>query len=273
MIENKPYGSITLTNDGGTILDQTSTVQLVDPASAFVWLKLGWQDLRRSRFRSVFYGLLFVFMGYAVVGSDPGQWRFTLGLIAGMFFIGPFFATGLYEISRQIQREEPLDMLVSLFCWARNPGAIGRFSVLLAALMIAWLVLFSLTFDLSAAAELRNLTPSLLLSGANLKMFVICSIAGSIIAVTVFSVSVVSLPILLDRRVSMQCAVSASVRCVLRNPLALGIWALLIVLITGLSFVLGVIPLLITAPLVGHATWHAYQACITWEQTSQIDSQ
>ncbi|MEE9322492.1 MAG: DUF2189 domain-containing protein [Granulosicoccus sp.] len=266
MIDNKPYSSTTLTSADGTILDQKYTVQMVSPSSGFTWLKLGWRDLRRSRFRSVFYGLLFVLMGFAVIGSDPDKWRLTLGLIAGMFFIGPFFATGLYELSRQIQRNEPLDMLVSLFCWARNPGAIGRFSVLLAILMIAWLMLFALTFDLSAAAELRNLTPEMLLSGTNFKMFVICSIAGFFIAATVFAVSVVSVPILLDRQVSMQCAVSASAKSVLRNPLALCIWALLIVLIVGVSFMLGVVLLLVTAPLVGHATWHAYQACISWEQ-------
>ena len=87
---------------------------------------------------------------------------------------------------------------------------------------------------------------------------------GAILAGVVFTISVVSIPMLLDRPVDFIIAVETSIAAVRVNPGPMILWAALIVLFTGVGLIpipyLNVAPgLLVTMPLIGHATWHAYR--------------
>lgn len=77
-----------------------------------------------------------------------------------------------------------------------------------------------------------------------------------------FAISVVSIPMLLDRGTDTVSAVATSVRVLAANPLAMFVWACLIAAIIGISLLTGFFALLVTAPLIGHATWHAYRATV-----------
>ena len=75
-------------------------------------------------------------------------------------------------------------------------------------------------------------------------------------------VSVVSIPLIIDRHASAGQAMRASVHAVLRNIPAMVLWSASILVLTVIGYAPFLGGLLIVAPLLGHATWHAYKDMI-----------
>jgi uncharacterized membrane protein len=98
-----------------------------------------------------------------------------------------------------------------------------------------------------------------MLSPAQLLGYVVC---GGVLAVIVFSVSVVSIPLIIDRHVRASEAMRTSVRVTLANLPAMVVWAGLIVALTALGFLTLLVGMVVIAPLLGYATWHAYRDLI-----------
>ncbi|MCK5724145.1 MAG: hypothetical protein KAI84_16560, partial [Gammaproteobacteria bacterium] len=74
--------------------------------------------------------------------------------------------------------------------------------------------------------------------------------------------SAFSLPMIMDRKVDVITAVITSINAVLRNRIVSFLWACIIVLIVVIGFATAFIGFIVLMPLVGHATWHAYQETI-----------
>ena len=257
---------------GDTAADTTSgpvapTVHAVQAGDPRKWLVAGWRDMKRSRFLGLFYGFIFVLMGYAISLVYQTKWQLTMGLIGGFFLVGPFLAVGIYDLSRQIERGESPDLLASLFCWRRNPSAIAFFALMLTFSMIVWARVSLIIFALFSTTEFPTLKRVLatVFSFDNLPFLGIWTLVGMFFATVVFAISVVSAPMILDRESDTISAIFASVRCLFASPGPLALWAAMIVLIIGASLLLGFLPLLVTAPLIGHATWHAYRHCLRFE--------
>lgn len=228
------------------------------------WLALGLDDLRATHWRGVFYGLVFAAMGLAIVYVYDTRWQLTMGLTAGFFLIAPFACCGLYALSRQRARAEPPSLRRSLTCWNANPASIGFFAAGLTFVMIVWARVSVVIFALFSTAPLPTLQGALLqiFSSTNLPFLLVWIAVGFVFASVVFAISVVSVPLMLDRNADTMMAVFSSVRALWRNPGPLYLWAGLIVLLIGTSLLLGFVPLLLTAPLVGHASWHAYRELV-----------
>ena len=78
-------------------------------------------------------------------------------------------------------------------------------------------------------------------------------------AAPMFASSVIAMPLLLDRRVTLMQAVLTSWQVVLANPVPMAFWASIIMIFTLLglgSLLLGLIPVM---PMLGHASWHDYR--------------
>jgi uncharacterized membrane protein len=207
---------------------------------------MGYSDVHACRYRSVFYGVCFVLMGFGIDYAHAGNKALALGIAAGFLFAGPFLSTGLYELSRQRQAGESPELVLSLFAWCRNPGAIGRFAVFLSPIMLIWLWVSVPLLDTVA-------------DGFSVSAVFLFSLWLSL-ALLVFVASVISIPMMLDKRVSAKHAIKMSVKSCLSNWKTYGLWAMTIFFITGTSLALAYWPLIITAPVLGHASWHAYQA-------------
>lgn len=232
------------------------------PANAPIdWLKRGWKDLLAVRFQSVFYGLVFVAMGYAIVWVYSTRWQLTMGLLGGFFLMGPFLCTGIYDLSRQLENSGRANLYKSLICWKRNLGSIAFFAVILTFAMIVWarvsLVLFALASETSFPTVQGVLKQ--IFSIDNPQFLLLWGGVGFVFASLVFAIGVIAAPMMLDRKSDTLMAVFTSVRSVHANPKPLYLWAALVVIVIGLSLLLGFLPLLITAPIVGHASWHAYK--------------
>ena len=94
---------------------------------------------------------------------------------------------------------------------------------------------------------------------AGLSMLILGSVIGAGIAFSIYAISVISIPMLMDRSTDLFTAVARSVAVVRANPGPLLLWAWLIAILTAAGVATLLIGLAIVFPLLGHATWHAYK--------------
>lgn len=225
------------------------------------WLGAGWADLAATRFVGVFYGACFAAMGWMIAAMYAGFWKFTMGLTASFFLLGPFVCCGVYWLSRQRERGEKPSLGESLTCWSRNPKSIGFFAAILTFVVVIWARISVITFALFSTHDFPTVQGMLaqIFTFGNLEFIAVWFGVGFIFASLVFAVSVVAVPMMLDRGTDTMIAIFTSFASLARNPLPLYLWAALIVALIGSSLVAGFWPLLLTAPWIGHATWHAYR--------------
>lgn len=229
--------------------------------SALRWLAEGWQEMRATGFRGLVYGALFVVMGLAIRAVYDNLWQMTMGLAAGFFLMGPFICCGIYDLSRQKERGYTPNVSASTLSWVRNWKSIAFFAAMLTFFMIVWarvsVVLFAL-FGAHNYPDLKDIVTKII-SFQNVEFLLIWLGVGFVFASMVFAVSVVSVPMLLDKGADTMEAVFTSVKALWANPLAMLIWAFTIVIVIGVSLVVFLPLLIFTAPLIGHATWRVYK--------------
>ena len=241
-----------------SLMPEIRTVGLDAP---FRWLGAGLKDMQATRLRASFYGLMFMLMGFGIAAIYETRWQLTMGLTAGFFLVGPFLFCGIYWLSRQREQDEQPSLTASLFCWKDNPASIGFFAAILTFLMVVWARVSVVIFALFSTRDFPTMQGVLfqIFSMTNIPFVIAWFGVGFIFASIAFAISVVSVPLMLDRKTDTMIALFTSVRALWKNTVPLYLWAALIVALIGASLLLSFIPLLLTAPLVGHATWHAYR--------------
>jgi uncharacterized membrane protein len=243
-------------------LIETPGVRKVGVGRPFVWLKRGFADLTRVPGTSLTYGVVFAALGAVIVALAWRGGHFAPALTTGFLLVAPFLAGVLYDLSRQLERGGPVNTVAALHAWKRNSGSISLFGLLLALTLIMWervsAVIFALFYG-GRVPDLRNFAGDVLLSGQYHDLVVAYVVIGGLIAVAVYAFSVVSLPMMLDRDVDVATAIVTSVRCVARNPMAMLLWAAIIVVLTAIGFATWMIGLVLVFPWLGHASWHAYK--------------
>jgi uncharacterized membrane protein len=183
------------------------------------------------------------------------------GAITGFVLVAPILCTGLYELSRLLGRGTEPTLRDAMYAWRRDAGPLVRHGLLLVALGTGWVVVSSLLFWLFVKTPIT--TPMEFLrhavEGQGDVAFLLWLMAGAVGAALVFALTAVSPPLLLGRQLSLRRALLTSVRAVGDNPLAMAVWAGLILAAIALSLATAMIGFLLSVPVVGHATWHAYR--------------
>ena len=82
---------------------------------------------------------------------------------------------------------------------------------------------------------------------------------GGVLVAPIFASTVVTIPLLLDREVSVQQAVVASWQVIFANPVPMALWGAIIMVLTLLGFATVLLGLVVLVPVLGHASWHAYR--------------
>lgn len=261
---NDPRPNETVPHDDAPAHSPFPPIRTVALRAPFEWLALGWSDLRAAPAASLFYGAAFALMGLAIHLVFRHMVELTSALTAGFLLLGPFLATGLYDVSRRRQRGMRVALRGTLTAWRANLGAFSLFALGLTVIMLVWarasLVTFALFFS-SGMPSLQNFFGQVV-SAEHLDFVLTYLAVGAVFASIVFAVSVVSVPMMLDRGTDTVVAALTSVRALFANPGPLLLWAALIVAIVGLGFATLFIGLVVAVPLIGHATWHAYQALV-----------
>jgi uncharacterized membrane protein len=235
------------------------------PLSApFDWLRHGADDLRAGGFASLFYGMCFAAGGGVLFLAFRHAVQLVTAVTTGFLLVGPFLCIGLYELSRRREAGEPLSLLATLAVWKRNIGCFGIYSLILIVIYLIWarasLVIFALFYQ--GGMPTLGSFMSQILKFDNIEFLLAYLAVGSVFAMLVFALSVVSIPMLLERNEDTVTAMLASFLALVRNLPMMLIWGALIALLAALGIALGFVGLIVTMPLVGHGTWHAYRALI-----------
>lgn len=237
-------------------------VRIVAAAQPFTWLRRGWADLIRARNASLGFGALVAAFGVGLLALAWGAAYLVPALLGGFLLVAPFGAIVFYALSRQIERGETVDGAAALFAWQRNTGQIALWGLALTLALILWERLAAIVFALfygGEVADLATLVRDILFSGRYIELLIAYFGVGGVLALAVFSLGVVTAPLLLDRDVDVVTAAVTSLRCCLRNPGAALLWALLIAALTALGFATLMLGLVVIFPWLGHASWHAYR--------------
>jgi uncharacterized membrane protein len=252
---------------------QTIKVRKLEMDQPWMWLRKGWQDCLRTPGVSFTYGVLAAITGYVITW---GLFAFdmaylVLPFVAGFLIVGPILAVGLYEASRRGEAGETTTLTEALAAFKRNTSQIALMGMALLLLMIFWArmaaILFFLYFGMEPP-DFANLFVATFLSATSWPFLVIGSAIGGGFAFFAFAISVVSIPLLLDRpEANIIEAIATSVRAVQANFLPLLLWGGLIVVFSLAGLVTLYLGLIITLPLIGHATWHAYRDIVAHDES------
>ncbi|TAH53106.1 MAG: DUF2189 domain-containing protein [Betaproteobacteria bacterium] len=228
------------------------------------WVARGLADFKSCPIPSLFYGFCFAGMGLLITFVFEHAYEYTSALTSGFLLLGPFVAMGLYEISRRREIGQGCSLAPTLTVWRRNAGNIGIFAVVLGVVFLVWARASLVIFALFYTNEMPNLSGFLeqVLSLQNLEFLGVYFGIGMIFATIVFAASVVSIPLMLDRNQDAISSMLASFGALLRNPGAMIVWAFVIVGLTIVGFLTFHVGLVVTMPIVGHATWHAYRELV-----------
>ncbi len=211
------------------------------------------------------YGGALVVAGWllsAILLNAGVAWA-VLPATAGFFLVAPLLGAGLYEASRRRERGEPVSFLLCFQGFRRNGPQLALMGVVLLLLHLFWIrtagLLFALFFGLGFSPAIETLPMAMLRSDMLLPFLVIGTGFGFVLAVVAFAISVVSIPMMVDRDISVIEAILTSIKAALLNWQAMALWAGLIVVFTAMALVPFFLGLALVLPLVGHATWHAYR--------------
>jgi uncharacterized membrane protein len=254
-------------SSGVTIL--VRTIGATQPIS---WLIRGWHDLTRCGWISVLHGAVLALIGAVMMGVAHDRFWFLAGAFSGFLLVGPVLVTSLYALSRGLERGEDAGFAKVLETWlnwkhgrvqpwSETQWQLVRFGVLLALGGTVWVLISAALITWLAQVPITSpliFVEQVVLAKEDWLFEAWLALGGALVA-PIFASTVITIPLLLDRQVSIGCAIAASWRVVLANPVPMAFWGAILMVLTFVGFATALIGLVLLVPLLGHASWHAYR--------------
>jgi uncharacterized membrane protein len=226
-------------------------------------LQAGMTDFRRAPAFGLFFSAFYVLVGFVLLwlGADTFVWSLALSL--GFPLVAPFAAVGLYEVSRRLEADLPLDWRDILgVVLNERKRQLPWLGAILVIVFLFWSFLAHMIFALfMGLSTLTNISSSYeaFMTANGMTMIGVEILVGGAVAFLVFSITVVGMPLLLDKEIDFVTAMLHSMKAVGQNLGAMLVWAAII----AVGLFLGMVPLFlglfIVLPVLGHATWHLYR--------------
>ena len=228
-----------------------------------VVLKHGLDDFRAAPQVGLFFSAVYVLGGFFMVWLSAGHVTWVLATSLGFPLAAPFAAVGLYEVSRRREADLPLVWSEILgVVWAERTRQVPWIGAVIVIYFLFWTFLAHMVFALMMGlTTLTNISSSfdVFLTGDGLKMVAVELVLGAILALLLFALTVVSLPLVLEKEVDFVSAMILSVQAFKQNAFVMLIWAIVIASLTLVAMIPWFLGLVIVLPVLGHATWHLYR--------------
>lgn len=246
---------------------QLPDVATITAAAPFRWLRGGWSDFKTAPIPCLIYGILLAALSaaltYLLYYGDAFNW--ILVLAGGFLIVAPMLAMGLYEAGRQLeigQKPSFKDMALVKGAFRRDLAYLG---LALFLIYLMWTRVAQVLYALST--NRLHKTPQAFLEfmftdPSGQMMALIGTIVGGVIVFLAYTLVVISVPMMLDRRTDVFIATVTSVRAVVKNTLPMLIWALLIAALTAIGIATAFLGLIIVFPVIGLASWRAYRELV-----------
>jgi len=250
----------------------TPTVRSLDMAQPFQWLGRAWRDMLRCGWISYLHGFVMALAGAVMLLVGHERFWFMAGAFSGFLLVAPILATSLYALSRALERGDQPSFAIVLKTWLNwSDGRVVKwgdehwslvhFGFLLATAGTAWVLI--------SAGMITLLAPVPITSPVEFIKYVVLAregflfemwlALGGVLVAPIFASTVITIPLLLDRQVTVRGAVFASWQVIFANPVLMAFWSALIMGLTLLGFAFALLGLIVVVPLLGHASWHAYR--------------
>lgn len=225
------------------------------------WLARGWKDLMICPWPGLAHGALLAVMGVVMAWLASGRFWLMAGLGTAFLLVAPILATGLYAVSRAIDRGDTATLRTAVAAWRPNDGRLVVFGLLLAFAGFGWVMTSASLIITLAPVPIQ--TPADFIRHVVLApqgmLFELWLALGALLAAPVFASSVVAIPLLLDRHIGVLGSVFTSWRVVMEHPLPMALWAGLIMMLTLLGMGTMMLGLVVFVPWIAHSSWHAYR--------------
>ena len=232
-------------------------------------LRKGMEDGGAFRDDVLFIGVIYPIAGLmlAAVAFNYNLLTMLFPLASGFAIVGPVAATGLYEMSRRREQGQRATWADAFKVFASPAiGSILGMGVILLTLFGLWItVAYQIglaTLGPETPPTLRMFMQQLFLSDASAALIVGGVGAGFLFAALAFVLSVISVPLLLDRDVGLWTAIGASIKAVRTNPGPMIVWAAIIAGALALGSIPALVGLIFVMPVLGHASWHLYRKVV-----------
>jgi uncharacterized membrane protein len=244
------------------LIEEMALVRKVQTEDVFMWLAKGWTDTRLMRKTSMTYAGLFLLLGVFIsFGFHYMELPYLiLPSLTGFLLVGPAIAVGFYEGSLRRQKGEPFSLLHAFLGFRRNTVAIMAIGIAQVFLFMIWIKMAFTVFAISFPGIMPEwghiFARAFSMEGVHFGIMLLAE--GSIFAIGIFLTGAFSLPMMVDRKTMIIPAMITSAYAVIVNFHVMILWAVMITAVMFTALVSG-IGLIVAFPLIGHATWHAYQ--------------
>jgi uncharacterized membrane protein len=223
------------------------------------------QDLRRCWRQDAAHAGLMVALGWVLLfllGAHP---YFLAAALSGFLLGSPVMTTGIVELSRRLEDGESTTFNESIAPLERDGPALVQFGVVLAACAAVWFVLsgafLSAVLNVPPPDFVDTFYRGFLDTATRAQLLSYIGVGG-LLALIVFVLSVVTVPLIIDQHATTRQAMRVSVEVVTTNPLAMVVWSALLVGVTAIGFATLLFGMIVVIPLLGHATWRAYRELV-----------
>jgi len=240
-------------------------INVITRADLMQCLKSGWNDYKAAPFVGLFFSTFYVLGGYIIVSVlfFSGELWWVMPLTVGFPLLAPFAGVGFYATSCLIEHKEKVTWRRVLTCALKERK---RQIPWVGAIIVVWFLLyllishaiFAITMGLTALTNIGS-SFELFFTPAGIGMMVAEVVVGAGFAFALFTITLLSLPLLLEREVDFVTGILTSVQAVMLNFGVLMLWAVMISVIMFVSMLPLLLGLFIAMPVLGHATWHLYR--------------
>ena len=252
----------------------TPPINRIDMHRPLQWLAQGWQDLRRTPV-ALIDGLIVALVGLVSVWLTWSRPWLSFSLVTGFLLIAPVLSVGVNELARRLETGESPGHAAGLDALMRLGWPLWLFAGLLVVLFNVWasyIWLWLGVLNVGSAGVLGSVDRMLLAflsSPAGVVSLAGLLVSGAALALAVFALSLVTLPVLLDRHCSLVDAIAISFKAFRDNPRPLLFWAALITALFAVSALTAFIALVVIFPWLGLAMWRGYRDLVAWEDHTQ----